>query len=1636
MDADRASTKSRSRHVHAFRRYASLWLALWLLPLLYWSSVAIVAQSSSCTLCVSQVYGGGGNSGAPLAADFIELFNATGEPVALDGMVAEYAPATSSSWQSVALDGHALQPYSYFLIQLRSGSTGSALPVADKLADINLAADGGKVRVRLGDRVVDLLGYGGANDFETAPSASGSNTNALLRQAGGCTDTNNNSADFARSAPAPRNSGAPANPCAAPTATATPTLPDPSPTETLVPTDTPTPTETPTPSPAPSDTATATATETTSPTPTDTASPTATDTPPATATDTPTTTATATETALATPIPTDTPPPAESATPEPTAPPPDMPTEPPTPIVIATETPSATPEPTASPGPLPPAETATATCTVTPSPTATGAATGVPLIRISEVMVDPAAVDDVLGEFCELANAGSVAVNLRGYQLTDGGGRTHVIAAELLIAPGAIVVLTRGDAATLAGYVASHYRYASLQFANTSGGLALRPPGASLDSPPIDALYWGGSLPVRAGTSFERVDLFGSAWTHATQPWTAAHADKGSPGSLYSGAPATPTPTLSPLPAPTPTVTPTATPTAPSGPPPRIRLSEIMVDPAAVGDAIGEFVELANADTAAVNLRGWRLVDGGGRSHTIASDLSIAPGAYLVLTRGDAAALAGYAPSHYQYTSLQLGNTAGSLGVWPPGVDSDSPPLDMVAWGDGSAHAVRAGASLERVDLATESWAVAALPWLAVHTDKGSPGVAYGGGPLLPTPTPDPANSPTPTATTQPGIFPTVTPAPGATMTPVPPPLPVIWEVGVLGGALQIEEVYAQGSDAEFIVLANTGSASFDVTGYMVGDAEVPGDGEGMYVLPDGAVVEGGALYVLARNAAGFAERFGRLPAAEFEASREDVPDLRRVTRLGKGKLALSDGGDEVLLLDPAGKLADAVAYGNAAYAALKLAGVFDPPASLSLQRVPGVDLATTWDVRHRFLAAPPEPFVRRGLPLASTREPVWLDRGYQAVWGSLGGASNFSEGYTAPPHYVLAEAAAQELDFMAVADPVFVQPATSGGARQIAAWRWSDGDGEAVIYDGSPPADRSQAALEAFLATSAAPWQMVSRIEHMPVAPLLMAAKGDPPSSLNAWFDGWRAAGVPSLPAGNSNPVLPGAPVYQPRYTGLAVLMTDEIGLRDALYARRGWVTSSPGMWLTMLAEDAGGQPRWMGEWLEPANAVTVHIYYGDRSGEVAGLAIWQDGRPIQRLDIPPADGRWTVTIPAVPGAIFTAVATQFDGDFAVTAPFFVRAGSGGMPVLNEVLPAPRNDYNRDGIVDSEDEYVELYNPGTDPILLTGWQLLDGEDPATAHVMTFGAGRYIGGGERLLLLRKANRLSLRNDGGVVRLLDPEGVERDRIAWDANLARGRSMARLPDGGAWVWNADATPGRPNANTGVDDFMPWPNQPAPPDVERPASPPALPTLEPTHGQAGGPPGSIAQSKLAGLEAWVELRAVVVAPPGLFGSSIYVADITGDGVTAGIGINVYLRRGEYPPLAAGDVVLLRGRFDSFRGEMELVLDTAEQIWRIEGGAPLQPLPVRVRDIGEALEGRLVTFSGVVSGWQGDSIYLVDPADPLAEPVRVTVRSTLAWKRPYVHEGDRFAVTGVVSQFAREVPWNGGYRVLVRWQSDLVKK
>jgi uncharacterized protein len=195
------------------------------LPIVLFSVfVPLAMAAGSPDLVISQVYGGGGNSGATLKNDFIEIFNRDGNTVNLNGWSVQYASAAGTSWQVTTLSG-SLAPGQYYLIQESQGAGGTtSLPSPDASGAIAMSATAGKVALVhsttaltvANPSVADLIGYGStATGFETSPAAGLSNTTAALRAGNGCSDTDNNSLDFAIVAPAPRNSASPVNICGA-----------------------------------------------------------------------------------------------------------------------------------------------------------------------------------------------------------------------------------------------------------------------------------------------------------------------------------------------------------------------------------------------------------------------------------------------------------------------------------------------------------------------------------------------------------------------------------------------------------------------------------------------------------------------------------------------------------------------------------------------------------------------------------------------------------------------------------------------------------------------------------------------------------------------------------------------------------------------------------------------------------------------------------------------------------------------------------------------------------------------------------------------------------------------------------------------------------------------------------------------------------------------------------------------------------------------------------------------------------------------------------------------------------------------------------------------------------------------------
>lgn len=99
--------------------------------------------AGSPDLVISQVYGGGGNSGATFANDYVELFNRDATARSVEGFSIQYASASGTglfSQNGVTPLTGTVPAGGRLLVRLAGGSTGSALPAADASGTANLAA--------------------------------------------------------------------------------------------------------------------------------------------------------------------------------------------------------------------------------------------------------------------------------------------------------------------------------------------------------------------------------------------------------------------------------------------------------------------------------------------------------------------------------------------------------------------------------------------------------------------------------------------------------------------------------------------------------------------------------------------------------------------------------------------------------------------------------------------------------------------------------------------------------------------------------------------------------------------------------------------------------------------------------------------------------------------------------------------------------------------------------------------------------------------------------------------------------------------------------------------------------------------------------------------------------------------------------------------------------------------------------------------------------------------------------------------------------------------------------------------------------------------------------------------------------
>ncbi|MFC0247720.1 ExeM/NucH family extracellular endonuclease [Citricoccus parietis] len=181
---------------------------------------AATAAPSDDAVIINEAYTNGGSANAVFTHKFVELYNPSDADVSLEGWSIQYRSSggTGEPTGVIELSG-TIKAGGYYLVQGNANGNepnGEALPVADAGIDTSVAFAGTNGTLVLANQtervslpvgsvtaeteaagVVDLLGYGTSNTFETAAATGPSANNdpkSMTRTDG--VDTDDNSADF------------------------------------------------------------------------------------------------------------------------------------------------------------------------------------------------------------------------------------------------------------------------------------------------------------------------------------------------------------------------------------------------------------------------------------------------------------------------------------------------------------------------------------------------------------------------------------------------------------------------------------------------------------------------------------------------------------------------------------------------------------------------------------------------------------------------------------------------------------------------------------------------------------------------------------------------------------------------------------------------------------------------------------------------------------------------------------------------------------------------------------------------------------------------------------------------------------------------------------------------------------------------------------------------------------------------------------------------------------------------------------------------------------------------------------------------------------------------------------------------
>jgi hypothetical protein len=352
------------------------------------------------------------------------------------------------------------------------------------------------------------------------------------------------------------------------------------------------------------------------------------------------------------------------------------------------------------------------TCTTPPPPVSTGA------VVFVEVMKDPLAADDLFGEWFEIVNATGAAVDLDGYTFASGL-QVFTVAGPLVVPAGGRQLFMRDNDALDNGGI-DGAALGAYEYDPNGGGLWNMGNGAEtlqvFDS--LGALV--GRLAYDDGVLFPDDEGVAFGLDPAVAA-TEANTDDGAnwcnqssviPGGTDLGTPGAANDACIFVPA-----------CLGSG---EIIVTEFMQNPSAVGDGVGEWIEIHNTTAGSIDIEGWILRDNDTDSHVIdngGSGVFVPAGGYLVLGVSGDTFVNGGVNVGYVYSGVNLGNSDDEIVL-----ENGAGVVCCVEYDNGATFPDGNGAAAQldptKLDVASAAdganWSLATTPFGA--GDLGTPG--------------------------------------------------------------------------------------------------------------------------------------------------------------------------------------------------------------------------------------------------------------------------------------------------------------------------------------------------------------------------------------------------------------------------------------------------------------------------------------------------------------------------------------------------------------------------------------------------------------------------------------------------------------------------------------------------------------------------------------------------------------------------------------------------------------------------------------------------------------------------------------------------------------------------------------------------